>query len=318
MSLPSPAVLELDGICKRYRQQIILERIGLRVGRGEIVGLLGPNGSGKTTTLRIAAGYLWPDEGKVAVNGDPVTPDNPSSRRRIGYLPEKAPLYLPFTVRAQLEFVAAARGIERRDISAAISKVLNRFHLEAVADRVIGRLSKGYRQRVGLAQTVLGSTDLLLLDEPTNGLDPFQLMEAREIIRTMAADRGVIFSTHIMQEVEALCSRVVYLRSGELIEIPLTPQTADNDIILASVETTAVDVLTANIAAINGAVHVLQIEQLQPDQFSLRIQAPQTVQAELARMIAAAGRLLSWLPAPRGLEQRLLDIITDDARESKV
>ncbi len=212
-------VLTLRDVAKRYRRRVVLDGLDLALGRGEIVGLLGPNGSGKTTTLRIAAGLLWPDRGAVEVAGEPLTPEQPALRARVGYLPERVPLYDPMTVRGYLEFVAGVRGLSAARHRAAVADVLGAFDLEAVAGRVIGHLSKGFRQRIGLAQALIAAPDVLLLDEPTNGLDPFQIIEARAMIVRASEGRGVIFSTHILQEVAALCTRVVYLHGGRLITL---------------------------------------------------------------------------------------------------
>lgn len=212
-------VLELHGLEKRYRRRAVLNGLNLSVRRGEIIGLLGPNGCGKTTTLRIAAGYSWPDAGHVRVSGQAFNPAVSSARATIGYLPERAPLYEAFRVQRYLSFVAAAKGIRGAARREAVARALDACDLQAVRSRVIAQLSKGFRQRVGLAQAILGEPDLLLLDEPTNGLDPVQILDARRLIRNAARDRAVIFSTHIMQEVEALCTRVVYLNDGVLVEL---------------------------------------------------------------------------------------------------
>lgn len=214
-------VLALRSITRRYRRRPVLRGLDLTVSRGEIVGLLGPNGSGKTTTLRIAAGYLWPDAGRVALNGLDFSPATPHLRARLGYLPERAPLYDPFTVEAYLGFVAEARGLRGQASRRAIDEAIEACGLGAVRGRVIGQLSKGFRQRAGLAQARLGDTDLLLLDEPTSGLDPLQLIEAREQILAAGRGRAVLFSTHVLQEVAALCTRVVYLHEGRLIDVSM-------------------------------------------------------------------------------------------------
>jgi len=219
-------VLTLRDVGKRYRRRVVLDGLDLTLDRGEIVGLLGPNGSGKTTTLRIAAGLLWPDRGAVEVAGEPLTPDHPALRTRIGYLPERVPLYDPMTVRSYLDFVAGVRGLPAAPRRAAVADALTAFDLEGVAARVIGHLSKGFRQRIGLAQALIAAPDVLLLDEPTNGLDPFQIMEARAMIARASEGRGVIFSTHILQEVAALCTRVVYLHAGRLMTLDASAPSA--------------------------------------------------------------------------------------------
>ena len=217
----SEALFEIKGVKKRFGRYSVLDSINLAIQPGEIVGLLGPNGCGKTTTLRIAAGFAWPDTGQVILNGSPISPDQPKSRRSIGYLPERSPVYDSFNVARYLSFVASAHNMDRVQASDSIEYVLNAFDLELVKDRTIGHLSKGYKQRIGLAQALISKPKVLLLDEPTNGLDPRQLIEARKMIKLAAQDKAVIFSTHIVQEIEALCTRVVYLDKGILHPVPL-------------------------------------------------------------------------------------------------
>ncbi|MGR8920864.1 MAG: ABC transporter ATP-binding protein [Gammaproteobacteria bacterium] len=226
-------LLELDGISRQFAGRRVLDGLSLSVGRGEVVGLLGPNGSGKTTTLRIAAGTLWPDAGRVAVDGAALTPADPPSRRRLGFLPERVPLDDALSVRRYLELVAAARGLGGAHRTAAVARAIGDFDLAAVAGRMIGQLSKGFRQRVGLAQALLADPAVLLLDEPTSGLDPLQTVEARRLIRAAAGARAVVLSTHVIQEVEAMCTRVVYLADGRLTEV--TPRGEDGDLFEAVV-----------------------------------------------------------------------------------
>jgi len=213
------AALELRGIAKSFGPHRVLRNVGFSLARGEILGLLGPNGSGKTTTLRIAAGFLAADAGTVRVGAAELDPAAPAARARIGYLPERPPLYDSLTVGRYLRFVAAAKGLPRRERAAAIDRVMDAYDLAHVRDKTIARLSKGYRQRIGLAQASLGTPEVILLDEATNGLDPLQIIEARQFIRAMGRDSAVVFSSHIMQEVEALCDRVVILHEGGMVDV---------------------------------------------------------------------------------------------------
>lgn len=211
-----PAVA-LHQVCKSFGPRQVLHSLSLSVAPGEIVGLLGPNGSGKTTTLRLMAGFYTPDSGRVTVCGRPPAPGRGNAD--IGYLPERAPLYDALTVMQYLQFgagVKVAGGAGARRL--AIERAIDGFDLQAVARSAIGRLSKGQRQRVGLAQAVLNDPPVLLLDEATNGLDPVQIVEARAMIRRCAQGRAVVFSSHLMQEVEALCTRIVILQQGRLVE----------------------------------------------------------------------------------------------------
>ncbi len=204
---------------KSYGAQPVLRGVSFAVAPGEIVGLLGPNGCGKTTTLRLIAGFLTPDAGQVRVCGQVVGAGSLAARQRIGYLPEKPPLYDALRVHDYLDFVAAAKGLagdaRRRGVAAAMAD----FGLTQVTRKIIGTLSKGFRQRVGLAQATLGAPEVLLLDEATNGLDALQIVEARALIRAGAQGRAVIFCSHLMQEVAALCDRVLVLHDGRPVEL---------------------------------------------------------------------------------------------------
>lgn len=211
-----PAVA-LHEVCKSFGPRQVLHSLCLSVRPGEIVGLLGPNGSGKTTTLRLMAGFYTPDSGRITIRGREPAPGRGNAD--IGYLPERAPLYDTLTVMQYLEFsagVKVAGGARAR--RQAIERAIEGFDLQAQANSAISRLSKGQRQRVGLAQAVLNDPPVLLLDEATNGLDPVQIVEARAMIRRCAQGRAVVFSSHLMQEVEALCTRIVILRQGRLVE----------------------------------------------------------------------------------------------------
>ena len=304
-----PFALELRAISKRYRRQTVLEKLDLCVSPGEIVGLLGPNGSGKTTTLRIAAGYLWPDSGQVYANGTLLTPDNPRSRMHIGYLPERVPLYDPFRVERYLAFVASARGLRGAGRAAAVDEVLAGFDLSNVRRRIIGQLSKGYRQRIGLAQALLGNPDVLLLDEPTNGLDPFQIIEARELIRSAARDRAVIFSTHIMQEVEALCTRVVYLADGALVNLPPASDAGQVGPMLAELMCEDLEPVLAALADFDPQLEIADIVELGPGRYRLRITTAADRRAELARTLARVCELQAFFPSAATLEDRLVDVM---------
>jgi len=225
-------LISLAGVRKAFGRHEALRGIDLEIRPGEIVGLLGPNGSGKTTALRIIAGHLRPDDGEVTVCGVEDGPRHPEVRARIGYLPERPPLYDSLEVTSYLEFVAAAKAIPAPARPGEIDRVLTAFRLEPQRRQRISRLSKGMRQRVGLAQALLGNPDVVLLDEATNGLDPLQIIQAREMIRAAGAGRAVLFSTHIMQEVERLCSRIVILHEGRAVGtyvVTGTPASAHGD-----------------------------------------------------------------------------------------
>jgi gliding motility-associated transport system ATP-binding protein len=218
MNTPS-AVIALESVSKRYGSTTIIHDLSFTVERGEIVGFLGPNGAGKTTTMRMIAGFSAATSGRVTVNGHDMATQNVEAARRIGYLPERPPLYDALDVSAYLRFVAKVKGVRRAAMPAELERVSAACHLEAVLRHEIYKLSKGYRQRLGLAQALLGDPDVLLLDEPTAGLDPGQIQETREVIRSFGRDHAVLFSTHILAEATLICGRVAIINHGRLLAI---------------------------------------------------------------------------------------------------
>lgn len=211
--------IALESVSKRYGSRNIIHDMSFSVSKGEIVGFLGPNGAGKTTTMRMIAGYTTATSGRVVVAGYDMATDNEEAARRIGYLPEQPPLYDVLEVSAYLRFVAKVKGVPRNTVSSELDRVIHACRLEAVVTREIYKLSKGYRQRVGLAQALLGKPEVLLLDEPTAGLDPGQIQETREVIRAFGADHAVLLSTHILPEVTLICQRVAIINDGRLLAI---------------------------------------------------------------------------------------------------
>lgn len=211
-------MIELKNITKRYGALEAVSSLSFRAPAGQIVGLLGQNGAGKTTTLNILTGYLPPTSGQVLVDGQDMLHHPRSCKRRIGYLPERPPLYDEMTVRAYLAFVCSLKEVERRAIGPHVAEILSTCGLEDVGGRVIGHLSKGYRQRVGIAQALCGNPDVLVLDEPTVGLDPRQVVEIRALIRQLGRKHTVLFSSHLLPEVQQMCSRVVILHRGRLVK----------------------------------------------------------------------------------------------------
>ena len=213
------AVIALEGVSKRYGSRTVVHDVSFTVGKGEIVGFLGPNGAGKTTTMRMVAGFTAATSGRVSVAGYDMATQNVDAARLIGYLPERPPLYDTLDVSAYLRFVAKVKGVARTAIAAELERVIAACHLEEVVRREIFKLSKGYRQRLGLAQALLGAPQVLLLDEPTAGLDPGQIQETREVIRALGEQHAVLFSTHILAEVTLICRRVAIIDHGRLLAI---------------------------------------------------------------------------------------------------
>jgi len=209
-------MVEVSRLTKHYGGFCAIQNVSFTAQRGEILGLLGPNGAGKTTTMRIITGFMPATEGTVNVDGFDVFKESHEVRRRTGYLPENPPLYNDMTVSSYLKFVGRIKGVSRKEISSALDRVLERCSLTEVADRLLGQLSKGYRQRVGLAQALIHNPAVLILDEPTLGLDPKQIIEIRSLIRELSGDRTVILSTHILPEVSQICNKVVIINEGRV------------------------------------------------------------------------------------------------------
>lgn len=210
-------MIEAVGLTRRFGKTVAVDGLDFHVARGEIVGFLGPNGAGKTTTMRLLTGTLPPSAGTARVDGLDVRDAGPEVRRRLGFMPEHVPLYPDQTVRRFLTYVADLKGVEGGGRDAHVAEVLESVGAADVADRLVGHLSKGYRQRVGLAQALVGDPPLLILDEPAAGLDPHQIVEIRELIRGYRGERTVLLSSHILGEVEKICDRVLILHRGRLV-----------------------------------------------------------------------------------------------------
>ncbi|MCY4534274.1 MAG: ABC transporter ATP-binding protein [Bryobacterales bacterium] len=216
-------MIQVEGVTKRYGPKTAVSNISFEVERGEIVGFLGPNGAGKTTTMRILTGFLPPTLGTASVAGFDVGKDPIEVKRRTGYLPETPPLYPEMEVGDYLRFVAAIKRIPKREIPRRVDAVLERTATGAVRDLLVGKLSKGYRQRVGLAQALIHCPEVLVLDEPTSGLDPKQIIDVRGLIRSLAGEHTILLSTHILPEVAGTCGRVIIINEGR-IEASDTPE----------------------------------------------------------------------------------------------
>jgi ABC-2 type transport system ATP-binding protein len=211
-------VIEVEGLVKRYGDLVAVSDVSFRVERGEVVGFLGPNGAGKTTTMRMLTGFMPPSEGSVKVAGRDMLEEPIAARRAVGYLPESPPLYPEMRVRDYVMYVARIKDVPRAERGQKVERALESCGLAEVRERVIGTLSRGFRQRVGLAQAIVHEPEVLVLDEPTSGLDPVQIREIRRLIRDLAEEerRTVVLSTHILPEVEAICQRVLLISAGRI------------------------------------------------------------------------------------------------------
>ena len=212
-------MIKVEGLTKRYARTVAVDNISFEVEKGQIVGFLGPNGAGKTTTMRVLTCFLPPTSGSANVAGYDVLENPMEVKKRIGYLPETPPVYPEMEVWEYLAFVGRLKGIASGDVKRRVDEVMGRCAIGDVRNRLIGKLSKGYRQRVGLAQAIIHNPDVLILDEPTSGLDPKQIIEIRELLKSLAGDHTIILSTHILSEVEHSCEQVIIISQGKLVAI---------------------------------------------------------------------------------------------------
>ncbi len=209
-------VIEVSELTKRYGKNVAVDHLSFRVKKGQIYGFLGPNGAGKTTTMNMMTGYLAPEEGKVVINGHDISEEPVAARKCIGYLPEIPPLYLDMTPFEYLQFAAELKGVPKEKRTKEIERVMEQTQIQDMQERLIRHLSKGYRQRVGLAQALLGDPEVLILDEPMVGLDPKQIIEIRELIHSLGKKHTVILSSHILSEIASVCDHVLIISHGKL------------------------------------------------------------------------------------------------------
>jgi len=304
-------MLEVSDITKVYGIRTVVDRVSFTVPKGEILGFLGPNGAGKTTTMRIITGYVPPTSGTVKVAGFDVQEQPLEVKRRLGYLPEHPPLYPEMLVRPYLEFTARIRGVPRRQIKARTDRALERCGLQAVAGRLIGVLSKGYQQRVGLAQAILHEPDLLILDEPTVGLDPTQIRDIRSLIKSFAGEHTVILSTHILAEVTVICHRVMIINEGRIAAEDtiqaLASRGGDGRVIVRFARRP--DGAEAALRALPGVASIAALEGGE-GAFSIVMDPGRDAREEIAALAVGRGwGLLEMRPITRSLEDVFIDII---------
>ncbi len=225
----SPVMIEAKGLSKYFGPFVAIEDISFSIPAGQIVAFLGPNGAGKSTTMRILTGYMAPSEGSAYIAGLNMHRERIAASRRLGYLPENGPLYLDMTPQDFLQFFGEARGLEERDLRRRIDWVSEQYSLQEVMEKPIGKLSRGYRQRVGVAQALMHDPDVLIMDEPTAGLDPNQIREFRESIRELGKRKTILISTHILREVDVVADRVLFIHNGKLIFDGTPEELREND-----------------------------------------------------------------------------------------
>ncbi len=259
-------MIETERLTKRYGHLLAVDELSFTVGQGEVLGFLGPNGAGKSTTMKMLSGFLSPTSGSARICGYDVETQSVAAKRRIGYLPEGAPSYGEMTPRTFLDFIADIRDLRDKRKAERLDEVIDRLHLEPVLDQPIDNLSKGYKRRVGLAQAIIHDPPVLILDEPTDGLDPNQKHEVRSLIREMAADKIIIISTHILEEVHAVCNRAIIIAHGRILadDTPdaLEARSDRHNAVTLRLAGTPADDARAALEALDGVGRV----EIRPDQ----------------------------------------------------
>ena len=311
-------MIEVQNLTKKYGPFTAVDDVSFRVERGQILGFLGPNGAGKTTTMRILTGYMPATDGKAIVAGFDIFDQPVEAKRRIGYLPETPPLYPDMTVAEYLSFVAKIKGVPSGDRKARIKQVMERTWVAEMSGRMCSKLSKGYRQRVGLAQALIHNPDVLILDEPTAGLDPKQIIETRQLIKELAGDHTIILSTHILPEVSQTCDRVVIINRGKVVAIDtpdnLTSRLRGSETLYVQVDAGSADAGPA-LASIAGVTRVVEADRRDGViGYEVDSERGQDVRRDLARTVVSNGfGLLELRPMRMSLEQIFLSLTTEES-----
>lgn len=311
-------MIEVKNLTKRFGTHEAVADVTFSAERGEILGFLGPNGAGKTTTMRILTCFLPQTSGTARVAGFDVSDDSIEVRKRIGYLPENVPLYLDLSVTHYLKFVAKLKGTPHRERMPRIERVMEECGITNVRDRTVGKLSRGYRQRVGLAQALLNDPEVLILDEPTVGLDPKQIVEIRDLIRNLAGERTIILSTHILPEVSLLCQRVIIINKGRLISAD-TPENLKRRMQRAMVVEVTIrgDAAKAcsHLRTLDGVQAVETVETIDTVTHRLRVEAVEDrdIRAALSRAVIDGGfGLLAQQTSDLSLEDVFVQLVTKE------
>jgi len=315
-------VIALESVSKRFGSKAIVHDLSFTVEKGEIVGFLGPNGAGKTTTMRMIAGFTTATSGRITVAGFDMATENDQAARKIGYVPEHPPLYDTLDVTQYLTFIARVKGVSRGEVRSEIDRVATACRLESVLRREIYKLSKGYRQRVGLAQALLGKPEVLLLDEPTAGLDPGQIQETREVIRSFGEHHAVLLSTHILPEVTLICRRVAIISQGRLLAIdsPSGLQRASEQTNRVTLTATApAESLRSELLSLAGVTAVVT-KEVPGNAHMLNVEcqtdARDGVEAAIARAVASRWDLLRLERQQPTLENIFLRYVSQSPPES--
>ncbi len=315
-------MIEVQHLTKRYGRVTAVDDVSFRVERGEILGFLGPNGAGKTTTMRILTGYMPATEGRANVAGYDIFDKPVEAKRRIGYLPETPPLYPDMTVREYLDFVARIKGVPAKEKKERVTTVMQRTHVADMANRHCSKLSKGYKQRVGLAQALIHNPEVLILDEPTAGLDPKQIIETRDLIRGLGGDHTIVLSTHILPEVAQTCQRVVIINNGRVaaVDTPdnLTARLRGAETMYVQLDAGGADAAAA-LTALPGVTRVTLSERRNSlEGFEVESDRDQDIRRDIARAIVNRGwGLLELRPMRMSLEDVFLQVTTEERPEDR-
>jgi ABC-2 type transport system ATP-binding protein len=315
-------VIEVQHVTKRYGRVTAVDDVSFRVERGEILGFLGPNGAGKTTTMRILTGYMPATDGRAVVAGFDVFNEPIEAKRRTGYLPETPPLYPDMTVREYLDFVSRIKRVPPAERKQRVAAVMERTRIADMANRHCAKLSKGYRQRVGLAQALIHNPEVLILDEPTAGLDPKQIIETRELIRGLAGDHTIVISTHILPEVSQTCQRVVIINKGRVVAVDtpdnLTARLKGAETMYVHLEAPPAEDAGAVLASVPGVTRVVSADgRGVAGAFEVESERGTDVRRELARAIVTRGwGLLELRPMRMSLEEIFLQVTTDETAQA--
>jgi ABC-2 type transport system ATP-binding protein len=314
-------VIEVQHLTKRYGRVTAVDDVSFKVERGEILGFLGPNGAGKTTTMRVITGYMPASEGRAVVAGFDVFQQPVEAKRRTGYLPETPPLYPEMTVHEYLSFVARIKGVPPSDRTAQVKSVMERTRIADVATKHCGKLSKGYRQRVGLAQAILHNPDVLVLDEPTAGLDPKQIIETRELIKELAGTHTIILSTHILPEVAQTCQRVVIINKGRVVAVDtpanLTARLRGSETMYVQLDAGVADAAPV-LQRVPGVTRVT-VSERRDGITSCEVESVQgqDIRRDLARAVVTNNwGLLELRPMRMSLEDIFLSLTTEETPEA--
>ena len=286
-----PPIIRAQGLTKAYGSHLAVDNIGFAVKRGEILGLLGPNGAGKSTTIRMVTGYLRPTAGSIHIAGQNIEEEPLASKQLLGYLPESAPLYPEMLAYDYLRYVARVRAVPDRDIMDELHRVADLCGLNEAMHQAFSELSRGYRQRVGLAHAIIGDPEILILDEPTSGLDPNQIVEIRSFIKNIGKDKTIIFSSHVLSEVEAICDRIVIIYRGKIVadSTPAALKQSLNrgSVLRITLENTSYPDVQAALSSLGGVTEVRDVSEPSSDEgtVTVRVSCDDAARSAISRKI---------------------------------